>query len=140
MATTTRVQVTIVSETEKALRVELEGKQFWIQRRWLNEADSTISKKMADETLAEAEIRETKETRFRFTAARETEKAVMAMMETIDNAGNINVNQVWFPKSQVVDQMLPAWLVDRKVKELGHRGLGAIRSNQYFERVIVDKN
>lgn len=137
MATATRVKVNIVNETEKAFRVELEGKQFWMPKGWVK--DGTISQKMADEKLAElAAAEQATPKRYRLRPIRTSEKAVMVRVQLTSLDGEIfHYGDVWFPKSQMdEDGCVPHWLVRAKFTDLEREN-----RNRYFvsEKYTVEE-
>lgn len=125
------MQVQIIKSTAKAHLVQNEeGRQAWIQARWLR-ADGTVNDKTfnngavaieqkkadaeADNAFANGmhEIHE---------IVKESEKAI-ALNARWENFASDQTGTalVWFPKSQIKNNSLPGWLLKAKAKELKER-------------------
>lgn len=118
---TKRIEIQITRSTKKAhLVVSADGRQAWVQRRWVSD-DNTVSEKTFTRQSEEFEARNGSTS---FDIARETEKAVAAECP-INFAGFDDTMLVWFPKSVVEisdgKASAPNWLVNRKLDEAVER-------------------
>lgn len=142
-----RIQVAVARETAKALLVEAEGRQGWIQRRWLA-ADGTVSaatfekavagaqerrEEAARQREAEAAERQFRDSFHRVPVVRESERAVAAEI-VVEFAGAESGKLVWFPKSLLGGgdgvAEVPGWLIREKVAE----ALGGPQGGDYYSR------
>lgn len=122
-----KTQVTIERETAKAYLVaDSQGRQGWIQKRWLRDGQvnsETFEKAVATQEK-EAAWKERcaawKEDFHPVTVTRETEKAIAIeiVFERCDGEKEIS-RFMWFPKSQVRNgNEVPGWLLAAKNREL----------------------
>lgn len=129
-----RVEVEIVRSTKKAHLVKAaDGRECWIQKRWLGE-DGTVSAKTFDRGSEDLERdnefkkahAEFKNSRHGVVIERETEKAIAckAVFSVSSNDDFGGERLVWFPKSQVVDGSVPGWLLFAKASDLGKDLIG----------------
>ena len=111
-----RTEMTIIAETKKALKIEVDGVQAWIQRRWLR-ADGTLTA-AGEKALAEAA--EPKVTGIVVShVIRETEKAVCIEVEyDLTNIEKNVTRSMWIPKSLISDDVIPVWFVNKKLDEI----------------------
>jgi SH3-like domain-containing protein len=107
--TSSKIQVSVVRETAKALLVQdADGREGWIQRRWLS-ADSTVKAETFEKAVASAEERKAdkqaaqdfRNNFHQIIVVRETEKAVGCEIhfDLCDIERNAT-RMVWFPKSR----------------------------------------
>ncbi len=143
-----RTAVTIVKSTDKAHLIEDDdGRQGWIQKRWLRD-DNTVGTKTFDRSIESKTTREAESKRLRELASefrndfhpikivRETEKAVAATASWMDGyCVNEGEQLAWFPKSQVQDGAVPGWLILAKAREIGERLIG---NKNHYSIVVTD--
>jgi len=129
MASQKRITVEIVRTTEKAHLISAEGKQGWIQKRWLD-ASSTVSASTFAKAVNSAEERKAEfaakqqagraEREFcnkdhAVRVVKETEKAVAAEVTLMVPGGFEETKLVWFPKSAIGGAdgiaMIPGWMI-----------------------------
>lgn len=146
MAKTTRIEVAIVRSTEKAHLVSANGQQGWIQKRWIDAAntvsETTFAKAVAGATerVATAKInadRATAERLFRnsdhaVAVVKETEKAVAAEVTVVVPGGFEETRLVWFPKSAIGGgegvAIVAGWMIRSKEEQVTE---GCTGSNSY---------
>ena len=133
----------IVKETKKALMIEVEGLKFWIQRRWLR-SDGSLTpagEKARQKALEAAAERAKGEKYYAVAIARETAKAVAVQVELDAYTLERDMRRlVWFPKSVMRDNRVPAWLLHRKLDELtleGQRFGGWLVVSKFEDYVYV---
>ena len=131
--TKSRVEVEIIRSTAKAHLVRAaDGREGWIQRRWLA-ADGTVGEGTMDRADAsrqaaarkrEAEKAERvwRDSLHLVRIARQTEKAI-AVSAPFEFAGDVDETLLWFPKSQCQPgeergtAFVPGWLIAAKIDE-----------------------
>lgn len=127
----TKMQVEIIKSTQKAHLVQnAEGRQAWIQARWLR-ADGTVSDETFNKGAAAIEQNKADEAAAKefnnglheiVEIAKESEKAIAINAHWENFASDQSgYALVWFPKSQVKNNRLPGWLLKAKAKELKER-------------------
>lgn len=139
---TTKINVTVIRETAKALLVaDQAGREGWIQRRWC--ADGMVSAatfEKAVEHAAERKESAAREVEFAKAArefansdhavpvVKETEKAVACEI-AVEFAGDEETKLVWFPKSAIGGAegvaLIPGWLLNAKIEELQSKPAGS---------------
>lgn len=143
-----RIQVQIVRSTAKAHLISAEGKEGWIQARWLK-ADGTVAKATFEKAVTNAEERkeafaskrefEAAERAFRQAShavrvARETEKAVAAEVLLSIPGGFEETALVWFPKSAIEGgegvAVIPGWMIRDREERAGEN----YRPSSYYDR------
>jgi len=123
--------MTIIAETKKALKIEVDGVQTWIQRRWLR-ADGTLTA-AGQKALAEAAAPQVTGIVVS-NVIRETEKAICIEVEyDLTSIEKIVKKNFWVPKSLVNDNVIPVWFVNQKLDdlELDMTGYGAILETRF---------
>lgn len=150
MSTQDRIPIQIVKSTPKAhLVADSEGRQGWIQKRWLG-ADNTVAAATFDKAVAnqiarqaDFEARQADQAAERafcnamhaVPVARQSERAVAAEV-VVELGGCRTPRLVWFCKSQCGNAgrpglvLVPGWLIRAKEREEceGYRG------SSYYER------
>jgi hypothetical protein len=131
-----RIHVTIVRSTAKAHLIEADGRQGWIQKRWLKD-DGTVSAETFEKSAAnhaqreaarqeerewEAKEREFKDTLHRVRIVRQTEKAIATEVILRVPGGFEEPTLVWFPKSRVAIDgdvaEVPGWMIREREWEV----------------------
>lgn len=128
-----RIEVKVVRETKKALMVEADGRQGWIQRRWMDE-DGTVSVATFDKATANQQARQAEQDAARewrqalhpVRVDRETEKAIGTEVVYVSGDGEQTIRRMlWLPKSQSANdegaRLFPGWLIAAKVDEMTSR-------------------
>lgn len=123
-----RIQVTEVKRTPKAVLVEKDGKQGWVQNRSFK--DGTVEEKVFQKAVEFMELREQvkkenkewKNSYHTLIKGKETEKAfgAVAMLDFYDLEQD-KKEIVWFPKSQANPEnpnQFKGWLIDAKSDDL----------------------
>lgn len=144
-----RINVEIVRSTTKAHLVKgQDGREGWIQARWLRE-DGTVSSSTFEKAVQnKTEFVDTKK------AAREYEqnfkqeyhqidilgesesgKAVSVQVVFTDSAyvNEGSTKRIWLPKSQIRDGKCPGWLLKAKAREFGENIIG---SKNHFSIIV----
>lgn len=123
-----KIAVTEVKRTPKAVLVEKDGKQGWVQNRSFK--DGMVEQKVFDKAVEFMELRqqikkENKEWRNSYHTlikGKETEKAFGAIVELdFYDLEQDKKEIVWFPKSQANPEnpnQFKGWLIDAKTDEL----------------------
>lgn len=139
---TTKINVTVIRETAKALLVKDEaGRQGWIQRRWF--ADGVVSSTTFEKAVSHAaeraesaardadrarEARDFANAEHAVRVVRESEKAVACEI-VVEFAGDEEAKLVWFPKSMIGGAdgvaLIPGWLITSKLAEVTSRPSGS---------------
>lgn len=139
-----RITVEIVRSTDKAHFIKsADGRQGWIQARWLRE-DSTVNSDTFGKSAGKAQMfanmaknaADFKEALISFTPDVQTERAVgvVVNIDYIDVEKDVK-RTVWFPKSQIVNGAVKGWLINAKLREL--RELVSGRGSVAFECVAI---
>lgn len=142
-----RINVKIIKETQKALLINSNGRQGWIQRRWLG-ADCTVTKVTFEKAVAnyeqrQADYKEAKEwtnSLHRIIAiARETEKALA--IEVNFDAYNLERNfkkLLWVPKSIVKEKCIPGWFILKKIRQLADELTEQIHTGVFCDFIAIE--
>ena len=127
-----KIKVKIVEQRIWSYLVQdQDGRQAWIQRRWLDK-DNMVDAKIFEENVEwlknrKAEIEQKKvEAKLKRQElielgeiVRETEKAVAVTADWEDlDTKKTGERLAWFPKSQVKDGKAPYWLIEAKAVEV----------------------
>jgi hypothetical protein len=133
--------MTTIRETPKALLIEMEdGRQTWIQRRWMR-ADGTLTpagQAAADKAVTKTQHAEAKQSERQAETdrrnelidlgapARSSEKAVAYHARVCEpHTGQVIARLAWFPKSMSPDAgSFPRWLIEAKAKDVGKDVIG----------------
>tara|TARA_Y100000361_G_scaffold138105_1_gene140033 strand:- start:1055 stop:1498 length:444 start_codon:yes stop_codon:yes gene_type:complete len=121
-----RIEVAIERETKKAKLVRRGDRHAWVQNWWLRE-DNTMTLETFDKHAVEIEptTRHTEtypSSFFRFNTnaiVRETERAIaLHAFLTCPHTHKTIRKLAWFPRSQIINNQLPGWLISAKRDEM----------------------
>lgn len=111
--------ITIVSSTEKALRIEVDGAETWIQRRWLRKDGTLTAKGLESVQRAKSGVKKRPYVRVKYAELRDiSAKAVVVKC--------FNGDEAILPKSQIIEELdysilVPQWLADKKPLQFKHK-------------------
>ncbi len=109
----------IVSSTEKALRIEVDGAETWIQRRWMRKDGTLTAKGLESVQRAKAGEKKRPYVRVKYAELRDiSPKAVVVKC--------FNGDEAILPKSQIIEELdfsilVPQWLADKKPLQFKHK-------------------
>ncbi len=109
----------IVSSTEKALRIEVDSAETWIQRRWLRKDGTLTAKGLESVQRAKAGEKKRPYVRVKYAELRDiSAKAVVVKC--------FNGDEAILPKSQIIEELdfsilVPQWLADKKPLQFKHK-------------------
>ena len=115
--------INIVSSTEKALRIEVDGTETWIQRRWMRDDGTLPPKGLESVHRAKSSIKKRPYVRVKYAEMRDiSPKAVVVKC--------FNGDEAILPKSQIIEELdyvfggsilVPQWLADKKPLQFKHK-------------------
>jgi len=115
--------INIVSSTEKALRIEVDGTETWIQRRWMRDDGTLTPKGLEAVQRAKSSIKKRPYVRVKYAEMRDiSPKAVVVKC--------FNGDEAVLPKSQIIEELdyvfggsilVPQWLADQKPLQFKHK-------------------
>ena len=144
-----RTKVIIVRSTPKAHLVkDDQGRECWIQQRWLKE-DQTVSSKTFERGVESKAKFDSERATFKQAASdfrnnrhpiqilgESASGKAVAVQAVFSDGYGVNediTKRVWLPKSQVVNGAAPGWLLEAKARELGE---GFIGGQNHFSIVV----
>ena len=115
--------INIVSSTEKALRIKVDGTETWIQRRWMRDDGTLTPKGLESVQRAKSSIKKRPYVRVKYAEMRDiSPKAVVVKC--------FNGDEAILPKSQLSEELayvfggsslVPQWLADQKPLQFKHK-------------------
>ena len=110
--------INIVSSTEKALRIEVDGHETWIQRRWMRDDGTLTPKGLESVQRAKSGVKKRPYVRVKYAEMRDiSAKAVVVKC--------FNGDEAILPRSQIIEELdysilVPQWLAAKQPLQFKH--------------------
>ena len=115
--------INIVSSTEKALRIKVDGTETWIQRRWMRDDGTLTPKGLESVQRAKSSIKKRPYVRVKYAEMRDIRPKAVGVKWFTGAAAVL-------PMAQIIEELdyvfggsilVPQWLADQKPLQFKHK-------------------